>query len=43
MLTVRCSAYSDRAELDSRSLLNYRDGAFVKDIARIRAELEDHG
>ena len=43
VLTVRCSAYSDRAELDSKSLLNYRDSAFVKDIVRIKTELEQYG
>jgi len=39
VITVRSSSYSQSAELDSKSLLNYRDGGFLKDICRIRSEI----
>lgn len=43
VFTVRMSEHSERAELDSKSLINYRDGAFMKDIARLKAEIEHYG
>ena len=43
VITVRVSGYSQRAELDSKSLLNYRDNAFVRDIDRIRSEITGDG
>ncbi len=43
VFTVRMSGYSERAELDSRSLINYRDSGFIRDIARIKTEIEQNG
>ena len=43
VLTVRLSGYSERAELDAKSLINYRDSAFIRDIARVKTEIEKNG
>ena len=40
ILTVRESRYGDLCEVDEKSLLGYRDGAFKRDMASLKAMIE---